>query len=65
MLHLGLKKMENTRGRGGHEKWTRSDLHRPITIQNHISPVPEFIVKQIIRQLSISRLEFCRILKEL
>ena len=65
LLHVGLKQMDNTRGRGGHEKWIRSDLLRPVTLQNHISPVPEFIVKQILRQLSISRASFCQILKEL
>ncbi len=46
------------KGRGGHEKWSRADLDRPITIQTHIDPVPEFIVKQILRHLDISRDEF-------
>ena len=61
----GLKLMKNTKGRGGHEKWTRKDLLRPITIQNHIDPVPEFIVKQVLRHLSISRKEFWDIYKDL
>lgn len=43
----GLNLIKDTKGRGGHEKWSRSDLDRPITIQTHIDPIPEFIVKQV------------------
>ena len=39
------------RTKGGHEHWTRSDLLRPITFQSHISPVPEFIIKNGLRIL--------------
>ena len=47
---------------GGHEHWTRADLLRPITIQTHIDPVPERIMKQIIKTLEIDRDEFVKIL---
>lgn len=47
---------------GGHEHWTRADLWRPITIQTHIDPVPERIMKQIINALEIDRDEFVEIL---
>lgn len=40
----GCKYIDTT---GGHEKWTRSDLLRPIIIQTHVDP--EFIVLQILR----------------
>lgn len=40
---------------GGYEHWTRSDLMRPITIQTHIDPVPERIMKQIIKALDINK----------
>ncbi len=53
-----LKVIKTTKGRGGHEKWSRSDLNRPITIQTHVDPVPEFIVKQVLRHLSMSREQF-------
>jgi hypothetical protein len=46
---------------GGHEHWSRSDLLRPITIQTHIDPVPERIMKQIITALEISKEEFANI----
>lgn len=54
----GLNIIKSSKGRGGHEKWSRADLERPITIQTHIDPVPEFIVKQIIRHLAMTREEF-------
>lgn len=53
--HQGLKHIKTE---GGHEKWTRSDLNRPIIIQNHICPVPEFIVSQILKHLGFSKKEF-------
>lgn len=54
----GLKVIKGGRGRGGHEKWSRKDMDRPITIQTHIDPVPEFIVKQVLRHLKIDRATF-------
>jgi predicted RNA binding protein YcfA (HicA-like mRNA interferase family) len=47
---------------GGHEHWTREDLLRPITIQTHIDPVPERIMKQILSTLKIDKEEFLKIL---
>ncbi|MFT7283314.1 type II toxin-antitoxin system HicA family toxin [Nonlabens sp.] len=43
---------------GGHEHWSRKDLLRPITIQTHIDPVPEFIIKNGLRQLGVSKKSF-------
>lgn len=62
LQYSGCKKYRTT---GGHEHWTRKDLMRPITIQSHIDPVPERIMKQIINALGIDRTEFQRIMKEL
>ncbi|MEJ7673670.1 MAG: hypothetical protein WKF59_13455 [Chitinophagaceae bacterium] len=42
----------------------RGDLLRPITIQTHIDPVPERIIKQIIHALDIDREEFFDILNK-
>lgn len=61
----GLKKTKVTKGRGGHEKWIASHLDRPITIQNHIDTVPEFIVMQTLRHLGISKKEFWQIYQNL
>ncbi len=64
LSHVGCKKVDTTGG-GGHEKWTRSDLLRPIVIQTHIDPVPTFIVMQIMRTLNLTRDDMERILREI
>lgn len=56
---------QTKRTNGGHEHWTRFDLLRPITIQTHIDPVPERIMKQIINALEIDRAELKKILNSL
>jgi len=47
---------------GGHEKWTRKDLTRPIIVQTHESPVPEFIIRNALRTLGLTRKDFFNIL---
>jgi len=54
----GLNIIKSSRGRGGHEKWSKTGLDRPITIQTHIDPVPEFIVIQVLRHLGMSHDDF-------
>lgn len=46
------------RKNGGHEHWTRKDLLRPITIQSHVDPVPEFIIKNGLKQLGLIKKDF-------
>ena len=46
---------------GGHEKWVREGLTRPIILQTHISPVPEFIIKNTLRTLSLTKKDFFEI----
>jgi len=60
----GLKVIKGPKGRGGHEKWSKAGMERPITIQTHIDPVPEFIVKQVLRHLNMDRESFLRYLKK-
>lgn len=48
--------------KGGHEKWTKTGLFRPIIIQTHIDPVPEFIVKNTLRNLGLTKADFFKIL---
>lgn len=33
-------------------------MERPITLQTHISPIPEFIIKNCLRNLGLTRKEF-------
>ena len=60
--HVGCK---ITRTKGGHEHWTRSDLNRPLTLQSHISPVPEFIIKQHLRHMEMDKKKCLEILRTL
>jgi predicted RNA binding protein YcfA (HicA-like mRNA interferase family) len=53
--HIGCKCI---RTKGGHYQYTRSDLGRPLTLQTHIDPVPEFIITNHLRVLNISKTEF-------
>lgn len=62
LLNQGCKHYRST---GGHEHWSRKDLNRPITIQSHIDPVPERIMKQIIKALGIDKKEFQEFMKNL
>ncbi len=50
---------------GGHEKWKREGLTRPIIVQTHIDPIPEFIVRNALRTLNISISDFLTIIKSL
>lgn len=43
---------------GGHEIWVKAGVSRPMTIQSHIDPVPERIVKQALMSLGIDRKDF-------
>ena len=61
----GLHLIKDSKGRGGHEKWSKSDMDRPITIQTHINPVPEFIIHQILRHLKISKRSFFEIINKI
>jgi len=54
---------KNNRTNGGHEHWSRIDLLRPITIQTHIDPVPERIMRQILSALDLDKDDFWEILQ--
>lgn len=49
---------------GGHEKWRKDGLTRPIILQTHIDPVPEFIVKNILRNLQLKKEDYFNIMSK-
>lgn len=55
LKHKGLKCVKT---QGGHEKWVRSDLGRPVMLQTHIDPVPEFIIRNNLKTIGVSIKEF-------
>jgi len=60
---LELAKCKFIKSSKGHCQYTRSDLNRPLTFQNHIDPIPEFIVRNLLRGLGYSRKQFFEILE--
>ena len=53
---------KHTGTEGGHEKWTRKDLTRPIIVQTHESPIPEFIIMNALINLGLTKKDFFNIL---
>ncbi len=48
--------------KGGHEKWIKDGMLRPIILQSHIDPIPEFIVKNNLRNLNLTKDDFFKIM---
>ena len=56
--YLTSKGLKIIRTNGGHEIWAGKEVNRPIVLQAHIDPVPEFIVKQALRTLNVDIEDF-------
>jgi len=39
--------------KGGHEKWSKKDLIRPVILQSHIDPIPIHIVKSNLNTMGL------------
>lgn len=63
-IELFLRKAgcSHIRDNGGHRIYSRMDLSRPIVVQTHVDPVPEFIVRNALRALGLSKKDFFEIL---
>ncbi|MBL7738020.1 MAG: hypothetical protein JNK14_02290 [Chitinophagaceae bacterium] len=48
LIYCGLN---HIRTKGGHEIWSAKGLTRPVVLQSHIDPVPEFIIKNNLRTI--------------
>lgn len=56
--HLLANGLECIRTTGGHEVWSKPGMTRPVILQTHIEPIPEFIVKNNLRSIGKTRKEF-------
>ena len=56
--YLESKGLKCQSTKGGHEKWAGHCVNRPITLQSHIDPVPEFVVRQALRTLGVDKEDF-------
>jgi hypothetical protein len=54
---LKYKGLNRIKAEGGHEKWSSQKLRRPVILQTHIDPVPEFIIRNNLRTMDSSRKE--------
>jgi hypothetical protein len=53
--YLESKGLKVIRTNGGHEVWGGKCLLRPIVLQTHVDPIPEFIIRNNLRQLDNDR----------
>lgn len=61
--YLYFKGLKPIRKKGGHEVWSRKSLLRPIILQSHIDPIPEFIIKSNLRTLGETADDFYEFVK--
>lgn len=62
LARVGCREDRTQHGRGGHERWTKEGLARPIILQTHVDPVPEYIVKNTLRNLGLAKSDYFRIM---
>lgn len=62
LLNVGCKLIRTS---GGHEVYSRPDLNRPIILQSHIDPVPEFIIRNHLRQIQMDKTDCLNMLAKL
>jgi len=60
--YLKEKGCKKIRTKGGHEIWSNKNLDRDITLQSHVDPVFEFIVKQILKKFGDNKEDFHKII---
>lgn len=60
LIDKGCKKI---RTKGGHEVWSKEDLLRPIIIQTHENPIPEFVILNNLRNMGLTKKDFLEWLK--
>ena len=55
---LKAKGLKCIKTEGGHEQWVRGDLRRPVMLQTHVDPIPEFIIRNNLKTIGASIKEF-------
>jgi hypothetical protein len=62
--YLKSKGLKIIRTKGGHEIWGGKQLKRPIVLQTHIDPIPEFIIRNNLRTLGTTPSDLILFIKE-
>jgi chorismate synthase len=55
LISRGLK---HIRTNGGHEVWGGISTSRPVVLQTHVNPIPEFIIKNNLRTIGATPEDF-------
>ena len=55
---LAYKGLNKIKTEGGHEKWSKTGMLRPVILQSHVDPVPEFIIRNNLQSAGSNRKEF-------
>lgn len=59
LIEKGCERSENgAKGRGGHEKWVKKGLLRPITLQTHVDPISELVIRNSLTTLGLTKQDF-------
>lgn len=61
---LTLLGLSPIRTKGGHEAWMKKGMLRPVIFQSHINPIPEFIIRNNLSNIGISKVDFISILNK-
>ena len=62
---LTLLSLRQMRISCGHEIWLKPGSHRTVVFQTHVEPISEFVVRNAIRDLGMTRQEFMEILESM
>jgi len=54
---LRYKGLRLIKTEGGHEKWWKEGMLRPVILQTHVDPIPEFIIRNNLTSMMSSRKE--------
>ena len=55
LIYKGLRLIKTE---GGHEKWWKEGILRPVILQTHVDPIPEFIIRNNLTTIGSKRREF-------
>ena len=61
--YLKWEGLHYVRTNGGHEMWSREGLHRTVVFQTHKEPVPEEIVRRILKTIGSNADDYIEFLK--
>ena len=55
---------KHVRTNGGHEIWEKEGLTRPLIIQTHVKPIPQFIIQSLLRDLGMTKEDYFETMKK-